>query len=765
MSKASNVKIVLNPDVDRQVVATWDWDEEHTAEYQIRWWYTNSLGISFLGNDSSIEPTAKNSSFTIPDGATKVWFHVKPISETYTKKKKEVSYWTADWSTAVNYYTSSIPPNKPNTPGVDIEGFKLTASLNNIDATAKKIQFQIVRDDATVVKTATATITTSYAEYVYTVAAGHEYKVRCRAERDGLYSEWSEYSISKGTIPAASGGITICRAKTETSVYLEWKAVSNAKTYEIEYAKQKDYFDNSNQTTTQGDIKNAHYEVTGLETGSEYFFRVRAKNEEGESAWSGIKSTVVGKVPSAPTTWSLTTTVITGEPLTLSWMHNAEDGSSQTYAQVRLIINGSTSIKTIDSTNEKDDEKTMHYDVDTKGYPEGTQIKWAVRTAGVYEDANGNKQFGEWSIERTVDVYSPATLDLIVTDVDGEPLDNLTSFPLYLTATPGPNTQSPISYHVVIVSNGSYETTDNTGFVKTVKAGDEVYSNHFDTTDDLTLEISAGHVNLENNVSYTAMCTVSMNSGLTATDTANFTVAWTDEEYEPNAEIGIDEENLSAFIRPYCRGQNGDLVDGITLSVYRREFDGSFTEIGTGIANTEGVFVTDPHPALDYARYRVVAISDATGAVSYYDVPPYPVGESAIIIQWDEDWSYFDADGDDVPAEPNWSGSLLKLPYNIDVSDSHEADVSLVKYIGRKHPVTYYGTQLGVKSDWSVEIERTDVETLYALRRLAVWMGDVYVREPSGSGYWANISVSFSQKHCEVTIPVNLSITRVSGGV
>ena len=64
-----------------------------------------------------------------------------------------------------------------------------------------------------------------------------------------------------------------------------------------------------------------------------------------------------------------------------------------------------------------------------------------------------------------------------------------------------------------------------------------------------------------------------------------------------------------------------------------------------------------------------------------------------------------------------------------------------------------------------MEIDKEDEETLYALRRLAIWMGDVYVREPSGSGYWANVSVSFSQTHCELTIPVNLSITRVAGGV
>ena len=93
-----------------------------------------------------------------------------------------------------------------------------------------------------------------------------------------------------------------------------------------------------------------------------------------------------------------------------------------------------------------------------------------------------------------------------------------------------------------------------------------------------------------------------------------------------------------------------------------------------------------------------------------------------------------------------------------------------VAYIGKcnqewERPVSYYGTQLGETASWKVEIPKNDEETLYALRRLAIWTGDVYVREPSGTGYWANISVSMSQTHCQLTIPVTLEITRVEGGV
>ena len=41
-------------------------------------------------------------------------------------------------------------------------------------------------------------------------------------------------------------------------------------------------------------------------------------------------------------------------------------------------------------------------------------------------------------------------------------------------------------------------------------------------------------------------------------------------------------------------------------------------------------------------------------------------------------------------------------------------DKSLVEYIGRKHPVSYYGTQVGQTQTWSVEIPKTDTETIYA---------------------------------------------------
>ena len=298
-----------------------------------------------------------------------------------------------------------------------------------------------------------------------------------------------------------------------------------------------------------------------------------------------------------------------------------------------------------------------------------------------------------------------------------------------------------------------------------INKGDEVYYKNFDTSEDLFVEISASNISLSNNITYKVTCIVSMNSGLTATATSKFTVYWSTERYDPNAKIMIDDENLVANIMPYCLDENDQLINGVSLSVYRREYDGTFTEIATNIDNNGYTFVTDPHPSLDFARYRIVSKINATGAITYYDVPGVFMGVTSIVIQWDEKWTSFDVYEDGISDQSNWGGSMLKLQYNIDVSDNNTSDSSLVEYVGRKHPVSYYGTQLGISSSWKVEIEKDDKETLYAIRRLAIWMGDVYVREPSGSGYWANISVSYNQNHCSQTIPVTFSIKRVEGGI
>lgn len=847
---------------DKTVFATWAWDKKNTKEYEVKWLYATGDGVGFVGKNETV--TVKQSIFSAPENATRAMFSVKPISKTYKDKKgKEIKYWTVDWSSQKKQYFEDPPEVPPvlTDANFTFKDLKLTITMNNIgELKADTILFQIAKKDGKVIKNGKAKIANGKVSYTVTLTAGNTYYVRAKSLKGSRQSEWSDYSSDIFTSPAASDGIYLLYALSDTSVHINWYDVSGVDSYEVQYTANKRFFDSNPSGVQSVPIESVvgHAEITGLISGQQYFFRVRSIKGTGDnskSSWSEIKSITLGTKPSAPTTWSSTTTAKVGDTLNLYWIHNAEDGSRLTKSQLELIIDGVTQTKAItygtcdtadnvttkkvslngftltsgavvkvymtytntgtsiklnvNNTGEKNvvagEVGSLYwpagslvtftysgsnwvlsevgsigsaesYSIDTSKYTEGTSIQWRVKTAGMLKASNNTYVYSDWSVQRTIDVYAPPTVSVNLTDHTGDIFEELTSFPFNIAINSGPNTQTPLGYFISITANTAYEDIDEMGNNIFVGAGSEVLYRYIESSSrQLSLPISAGDINLKNNVSYTVKVTVGMNSGLSGESSEEFTVSLETPEYWPDAEIIYDEETFTTSIRPYCESANGTLIDGILLSVYRREFDGTFTELASDIDNVSRTYVTDPHPSLDYARYRVVATDPSSGAISYYDVPGYPINEKSVIIQWDEQWQDYDLLSDktyeingityldDTDQQP-WSGSLIKLPYNIDISDDNQVDVSLVKYIGRKHPVSYYGTQLGSTSSWSMVIPKEDKRTLYALRRLAIWTGDVYVREPSGSGYWASISVSFEQRHNDLTIPITITITRVEGG-
>lgn len=788
---------------NRAMYAAWSFTRANTKNFKYRWFqYKNNIwSVGNEGETSGYDPVYCYSEWTADAAATKVQFQVAPIPDTYKdSNNNEIAYWTgAQWSVTKEYDFSNNPPLMPSTPTVSIEDSTLTASISNIDATdldAISVKFNIVKDNSTSVHTSSPVAintTSNYVSYQYTVEYGSKYTVRaCSVNSRGQESGWSDFSSEAGTKPSAPAEITTYRrnkrSDSSISAYLEWTSVANATKYKVEYTTVKSDFDtaSSNIKSVETEDARTSIEVTGIETGYDYFFRVKAVNDIGESDPTDIVTIPIGTPPAAPTTWSSSSSAFVGEEMDLNWTHNPTDNSRQSYAQLSLKINDDDWVSYIfenttnDTTGEQIDEETftygtaisykgvLHVKMDTtKEYLKNAKIQWKVRTAGVTD------QFSDvdWSVERTIYIYEKPTLNLSMTSDlagSGTLITTLESFPFYIRAVVGLTSytlQKPVGYHLRIVSNGSYQTVDDTGRTKSVNSGDDVYSKYFDTTETLVVEMSANNVDLESGIDYTIYCTADMSTGLSIEQTHDFTVSWTeDAEYVINADIAIDNESYTALINPYCTNTDDSLTENVTLSVYRREYDGSYTEIATGIPNTNTA-ITDPHPSLDYARYRIVAKGTETGAISFYDVPGYPVGGIAVIIQWDEAWTTFDVTDDTAVDGPPWSGSMLRLPYNIDVTDSRKTDASFVEYVGRKHPVSYYGTQLGETSTWNVDIPKEDKETIYALRRLSIWTGDVYVREPSGTGYWANVEVSFSIKHTDVTVPVVLNVTRVEGGM
>ena len=622
-----------------------------------------------------------------------------------------------------------------------------TADNYEIQYTTKKSHFDSSSD--------VQTITTDNAEVSHReiegLETGHTYFFRVRSSNGNGTSGWT--------------AIKSCTIGREPSPPTTWSSKTTAKIGdELELYWVHNAEDGSNQIKAQveidvGDGKPVtHIVYKGVSTssttdGKYLYYNVSWVGNAADLNYGDVLVVDLSESKSSDKQAYIkfNTYVPGGEAMVVITSYNCswDDGTRLTLA---YMSPGFNIIHQTEAPVDDENDATFVYNIDTRKYTDGTKIKWRVATQGILDD------WSEWSAQRTVDLYSSPSVELQCSDV-------LSSYPYLITASVGPNTQKPIGYHLSITALSSYPTVNEVGQTSYVTEGTEVFSKYFATSDNpLNVILLPGNVRLENNIPYKITCTVSTNTGLSTINDADFTVYLEDSDMIIDAEIGVDLNDLSAVIRPYCTDERGNEIvnDDVLFSIYRREYDGTFTDIARNVH--QSVNQIDLHPALDYARYRIVATSQSTGRLEYYDVPGEPVGETAAVIQWDEAWHPFDTTEESSLEQPVTTSTMIKLPYNLDVTNSNAIDVSHVKYIGRRHPVSYYGTHVGESSTWNVDVVKDDVDTLYALRCLQKWMGDVYVREPSGSGYWATVAVSFSKKHKELTIPVTINITRVEGG-
>ena len=448
-----------------------------------------------------------------------------------------------------------------------------------------------------------------------------------------------------------------------------------------------------------------------------------------------------------------------------------EYGENKSATLNPIELNTTDSTRFFEITNKKDEygewsDETSVYELDTSEYLDSDEILWRVQTMG----ATG--EYGDWSIQRSVKVYSKPSLSINILDgQNGNPIDfeseeSVTQFPVYVRCSTLPTTQRPISYSLSISAKEAYTTTDGVNVIY-VNEGDEVYSGFFDANDNpLNVTLTVSDVDFENGITYTITGTVVLDSGLTATYTDDFMVNIEDESLEISGTVDYDADEHFATITAQCTEEDADtLASNVTLAVYRRTANGKFVLIQSDIANDGVTAIIDPHPTLDYTRYRIIATSTTTGAMTAYDITPEPTGETSIVIQWDEIWnSYDESDLDDDTPVHQSVGKVL-LPYNISTTENTSIDITSANYIGRERTVTYYGTQLGESQSWTCEIPRDDEETLYLLRRLMVYPGNVYVRDPSGNGFWASVKVSFNRKYNSPVVSITLNVTPVEGGI
>ena len=570
-----------------------------------------------------------------------------------------------------------------------------------------------------------------------------------------------------------------------------------------------------------------HYTVTGLTPGGTVWFSVRRVSDGGSSAVCAPASCVLGTVADAPTPVEQSVAVFVGDTLTLEWVHNCEDGSDQTWRHVVAEastdglswstiadVSGSTAETTYDiDTTSMADGTRIRWRVRTKGaytaYTSDEQARW------------------RWSRTVEVRVWVKPSMTVLAKSVtaDGEDATNgtLARLPLVAVLTTGVDatSQRAVEWSLRIDLKEATTYVNDWGENDWMQAGTTVWSAYIDDSDEgfgdetMAVTIPASEAAFVVGSEYRMVAQAVMDSGL-VTDEAEceFLCSWTSTLPAPSAAL-IATDDFACAIYPSCitwdeedgvpvpmvddggnpvretdvgeyvfdpvtgegsyDGHDGEpmsfddgtpiyacacrLTEGVTLSVWRIEPDGLLTEIATGVPNTGSVAVTDAHPSFGTCWYRIVANDSATDEVRVLDQSvdmPYEM----LLIQWDERTV---AISDSNSEEVTYDGSMLQLPYNIKTTETWDKDVAEVEYIGRSHPVSYYGTQVGQRAKWrSVVVPREDVEDLDALRRLAVHMGDCYVREPTGTGYWAHVEVEgIEQSFDSAVADVSISIARV----
>lgn len=726
-----------------------------------------------------------------PEGAIAARCRIRPVSrtrdvvvsvtETYKDGKlvtsrnnyKSKPYFTAAWS---GYKVHDFRADRLPTPTVTVEmgpnGTSATVTVTCDDADCEYCDIQASeragkdKDDNWIYKVkeqAKDRRCAGTTTWRVTVPEGKRWWFRARVQTTKTGnakgdSNWSSRVAALAKPPRPTGASA--KASGDSGAAFSWGEAAGASSYDVQYVEgSKDYFDtNPEAVQTVTGITGTSFTPTGLAAGK-WWFRVRAVNGTGESAWSKAAGTTLASTPDAPTTYETEPAFMQSDSARLRWTHNCADGSDQTAYQVALTAGGAE-WQTLSGTTAADVTVALSTVAD------GTEVAWRVRTKGA------SSSWSPWSAWRAFSVYSQPSLSCVARQTsaegpevtDGSPLS---AFPLSISLDASGGGGQVAGYHVAIVAASDLSYADDFGRERVMPAGEVAYSRDAATSDDpFELIVGSSDAILRDGGSYLVSATATLSSGLRAdAEPWPFAVDFDSDVPAPTAIVVFDDETLTAEIAPECMAvdEGGDPTGEyaeVELDVYRIDPSGVLIPLATGIPNDGSVTVVDPHAPFGECWYHVVARDTSTGMTASADLgdeSPHPT----CVIQWDEEWQEGVGE-DDLGDRPYaYSGARLDGLYNLRFDESGDVESEDVAYAGRRYPVSYYGTQLGYTARYQTEFPDDDAETLSLARRLLALRDDCFIREPSGTAFWAHAKASLSRSYDRPGWTLTVSATRV----
>jgi hypothetical protein len=245
------------------------------------------------------------------------------------------------WSAVRNFTTegpSAPPPPTLNSPANNATSQPTTLTLKwNASAGATSYRLQVATDNAFAAPVFDDSTLISTSRQIGPLANSISHFWRVKAKNDAGASSWSAVrKFTTQTLPPAPPALVspTNEATGQPEILtLQWTAASGASTYHLQLAND-DTFIPQNGIFEDSTLTDISRQIGPLANSQIYFWRVRAKNDGGTSAWSQVwKFTTQGVPPLPPTLVSPANgAILSFTTVNLQW--NASTGAANYRLQV-----------------------------------------------------------------------------------------------------------------------------------------------------------------------------------------------------------------------------------------------------------------------------------------------------------------------------------------------------------------------------------------------------------------------------------------------
>lgn len=556
-----------------------------------------------------------------------------------------------------------------------------------------------------------------------------------------------------GQVPHAPTNVTVSPTSISGTVKITWDWTwRDAQSAVISWADHEDAWESTDEPETYM-INNTHageWNVSGLETGKRWYFRVRLMKGAGETgvygAWSAQAVIDLSSAPAVPTLTLSQGVIPQGGSVSAFWVYVSTDGTSQAYAEICEATLTGEGIRYGDVIASTETAQHMTLYADKLGWQTGETHYLCVRVV-----SGSGRVSDEWS----------DPVPIIIADALHAVIESTCLIEQEITV--GDNTRSLLAliampFTATITGAGTGGTT-----ILVIERAEDYHMDRPDETDfkgfageTVALFSQVGEdpitINrddligvLDDGASYRLVATVKDSLGQSDTATLEFEVHWQHQAIMPEGTAIVNDR--VALITPVAPE---GCVQGDTCDIYRLSADRPELIVSGGSFGTTYV---DPYPAIgEFGGHRIVYRTidgdciTAENELAWLDI----TAEDGDML--DLNFSLID-----------FEGEQIEFRYDVTHSNNWEKDFKETRYLGGS-----------VTGDWNKAVGRTaslkgavvtikDQDVMKKFRRLAAYPGICHLRTVDGSSFACDIQVSEDRSYDKDTVRAeySFSVTRV----